>query len=73
MFKIYKSNGVLLPTELTRTETFEEAWAYVETNYKILYGEKDEAHDGCADFYVKLPGGGTAILGIEPVDFKIEK
>jgi len=73
MFKVYKSNGMLLPTELTRTETFEEAWAYVETNYKILYGGKDEAHEGCADFFVKLPKDGTAILGIEPVGFKLEE
>jgi len=74
MFKICKNRAAwAAPVELTRANTFEEAWDLVTTKYTVIHGEKDEEHEGCADFYVKLPEGGTAILTIEPVDFKIEK
>lgn len=70
MFKVYISNLPMQGEELTRTETFEEAKAYVAEKFAIVYGEDDEHNEECADFFVKFPKGGTAVVCVEPVDFR---
>ena len=64
MFITYESGGIHADREVSRHDTFDQAFYALKARPDCLFIEKDEDHADCADAYMS----GGMIYCIEPLD-----